>query len=156
LSLQELCYEQIIKYTTTFYGIDRLPLPNKLKKNLKNYFNSHKYELTSQLMNNHQQQSPTATTVTTTSCNNNHLINHNSNTKINDIYINSVINMYNLNHNNANSLTNLNNCNNKSLKQNYKTSKKRQQRSLTSTITALNLNSDCNTINNSRKTCLIM
>ena len=151
MSLQELCYEQIIKYTTTFYGIDRLPLPNKLKKNLKSYFNSHKYELTSKLMNNQQLISPSAISPQTT-CNNNHLINHNSNSKINDIYINSVINMYNLHNSssNTNSLTNLNNCNNKSLKQNYKTSKKRPQRSLTS----FHLNNDCN--NNSRKTCLIM
>ena len=145
-----------------------MPLPNKLKKNLKSYFNLHKYELTSKLMNNQphhhhhhqQQQQQQYQQLATANCTNTHSPNS---LKINEMYINSVINLYNLNTNslnNTNSLSNLS-ANNKSLKQNYKTSKYRNhnnhpQRSLTSTIATFNLNSDCSTIRNSRKTCSLM
>ncbi len=145
LSLQELCNEKIINYTTTFYGIDRLPLPNKLKKSLKYYFNAHKYELTSKLMNSSSPTSPS----NTSSC------------KINDLYINSIINLYNNNNNTNNNNSTSNSQNqinitnkNKSLKLNYKTTKNRNpQRSLTSTITTLQLHNDCIS---ARKTCILM
>lgn len=166
--MQELCYYEILKNTTSFYGIDRLPLPNKLKKNLKYYFKVHKHEIISKLMSNSNTNNQQI--LNSSGSNNN---NNNSNTncgRISDIYVNSIINLYNNNqvyctNNNNNNNNNTNNssnntnspnisdCNN--LRLNYKHTSKHKH-----SIMSSNHNSRPSLLshssNNCRKTCSLM